>query len=462
LNYYLAIDIGASSGRHILGRIEDGRLLLEEVYRFTNAPDKSANGDLTWDVRALFNHILEGLKACRKAGKIPVSVGIDTWGVDYVLLDKSDSEILPAYCYRDNRTAPFLDTAVPFADMYAKTGIQRQPFNTVYQLLADKAAGRLAGAESMLMLPEYFSYKLTGIKAREYTNATTTGLVGALARAWDSELIDKLRLPQKLFAPLFEPGKALGGFSKAVEKAVGFNCNVILPASHDTASAVAAVPDGAAVFISSGTWSLLGILTDPILSDAARLANYTNEGAVGGKVRFLRNITGLWIIQRIRRETGDKYSFAELAEMAASESGFDYNMDVNAPRFLSPPSMIKAVEEQCREQNLPVPNGIGGLAHCVYNSLARSYADAITELEKITGKRYGAVCVVGGGSNNDYLNRLTAVHTRRRVLAGPGEATAAGNILVQYRADPNRKADGGAFSGIISKSFDIKEYKADV
>ncbi|MDR3318857.1 MAG: rhamnulokinase, partial [Clostridiales bacterium] len=342
MKYYLAIDVGASSGRHILGHIDGGKLVLDEIYRFYNGVKKQ-DGALVWDTEQLFGEILAGIAKCSAIGKIPYSIAIDTWGVDYVLLDKDDKPVLPAYAYRDERTAAFFDTAVPFAELYKRTGIQFQTFNTVYQLLADKAAGRLDGAESMLMLPEYFSYLLTGKKAHEYTAASTTGLLNAVTRDWDYAVIDGLGLPKKLFYEPSQPGRVLGGFTAEIRKTVGFDALVVLAASHDTASAVAAVPRENAAFISSGTWSLLGIETEPILTEAAMRYNYSNEGALFGKVRFLKNIMGLWLIQRIRAEDGDRYGFSELADMAEREAAFDWRIDINAPEFLAPESMTEAV-----------------------------------------------------------------------------------------------------------------------
>jgi rhamnulokinase len=453
IKYYLAIDLGASGGRHILGSVQNGRLVLEELYIFANQP-KSEGGRLVWDIDGIFREILNGLKEAKRVGKIPSKIGVDTWGVDYVLLDKSDREIYPCYCYRDSGTEPFLNAPVS----YERTGIQKQPFNTVYRLLADKADGRLGGAASMLMLPEYFSFKLTGVKAREYTNATTGALVNALTKDWDFQTIESLDLPKKLFPPLVFPGHVLGGFTAKMQAEIGYSAQVVFPATHDTASAVAAVPRENSLFISSGTWSLLGIESEPVLSAEAEKRGYTNEGALDGKIRLLKNIMGLWIIQQIRREAGGDISFAQMAKEAESGAVFDWKIDINHKSFFAPDSMTDAVKSRCAAEGQPVPEGIGQLSHCVYNSLAHSYKNAIDELEALLKRRFDSVCIVGGGSNNDYLNGLTARIAKRVVYAGPGEATAAGNIIVLMRSDGVFDSYASA-KRLITDSFGIKTIK---
>lgn len=460
MKYFLAIDIGASSGRHILGNFENGKLILDEIYRFPNSP--VINGEsLLWDTKALHSHILEGLKKCKELNKIPVSVGIDTWGVDYALLDSEGKTIEPVFSYRDQRTANFFDTVVPFEEMYKSTGIQFQSFNTVYQLLADKSSGKLEKAEDMLMMPEYFSYLLTAKKAREYTNASTTGLLSATVRNWDYNLIDKLNLPKKLFSDVKESGFVLGDLTQEVQEIVGFNTTVVMISSHDTASAVLAAPsDG--IYISSGTWSLLGILSDSIISQDALKYNYANEGQVFGKVRFLKNIMGLWVIQQVRHELNDEFSFIQLADMAKENAVYDWNLDLNKQVFLSPKSMIEAIKEECKQSNQPIPQNVGEIAHLVFNSLAICYKNAIEDLEKITGKKFESISIIGGGSNNHYLNTLTAKHTGKDVFAGPSEATAAGNLLLQAYTygEIDKEGDMSPFSKIIKNSFDIKHIRS--
>ncbi|NLB48805.1 MAG: rhamnulokinase [Erysipelotrichia bacterium] len=455
MEYFLSIDIGASSGRHILGFIENGKIILEEVYRFPNSPDRK-DGHLYWDISRLFNEIKEGIKKCVSLNKIPVGMGIDAWGVDYVLLDKDNKEILPVYCYRDGRTKDFFETPITNEELYFITGTQFQPFNTIYQLLSDKASHRLDKAQNMLYLPEYFSYKLTGKMAHEYTLASTSGLVNAKHQQYDKNILSCLGIKKELLGRLEQPGYCLGSFSEEIKQELGCDIKVILPATHDTASAVIASP-GNEIYISSGTWSLLGIESQPILSIEAKDNHYSNEGSILGKVRFLKNIMGLWMIQEVRRELNDAYEFHELASLAEKENHYDYAIDVNLPEFLNPNSMIDAIKNRCKLDGAPVPNTVGELAHCVYNSLANCYATAVDELERITKTKYNIINIIGGGSKNDYLNRLTAKYLNKKVYAGPSEATAIGNLLVQLVAWGSLK-DYTQAKKLVRKSFDIKSY----
>lgn len=438
MNIYLAIDIGASSGRHIAAWREGGELKMKEIYRFPNLP-KEENGHLVWNLENLCNQVIAGLKACGEQEIIPTSVGIDTWAVDYVLLDGEDKPILPMYCYRDRRGQEGADAVhkiIPFADLYSKTGIQFQPFNTVYQLYWDKQNGRLDGARDFLMLPEYLSFTLCGRWEREYTNASSMGLLDAKAKNWSKPIIEGLGLPEGLFDKEPKtPPVILGRLKQEIAEQVGFTCDVVLPATHDTGSAIAALPDiPDCAYISSGTWSLLGAeLDEPITNEKAMAANFTNEGGVG-TIRFLKNIMGLWLVQCLKRELNDKYSFAELAEMAEAEANFDYRLDVNASRYLAPISVIDEINKECCEKGHPVPKSAGEYAHAVYQSLAHAYAEAIDELERITNKRFDTLCVVGGGANNKYLNKLTEKAIGRPVVTGSSEATALGNILLQEKA----------------------------
>jgi rhamnulokinase len=463
-NYYLAIDLGASGGRHILGHTEDGKLILEEVHRFSNAPLRQGDS-LIWDDERIFREIVAGIVKCGALNKIPYSVSIDTWGVDYALIDGKGEPVKPVYSYRDSRTAPFLNTRPPFEELYAVTGTAEQSFNTVYQLLADKAAGRLEGAEDMLLLPEYFSLGLTGKLGgkvfSEYTIASTTGLLDARQRSWAEGVIGELGLPQRLFKPVKIPPYEAGTLGEALRREAGFDTKVVMVGSHDTASAVGTV-EGDALYISSGTWSLLGIQGEPILSAEARKAGYTNEGALTGKIRFLKNIMGLWVLQQIRHELGDAYSFAQLEEEArktgekAGQAKTGWFIDVNLPQFMNPPSMIEAVKAEYSRTGQQVPETPGELAFCVYSSLAQCYRQAIQDLEELTGKTYAAISIIGGGSKDSYLNSLTAASTGKRVYAGPAEATATGNLLTQMRLAGDPAVEQG-FSGLVKRSFDIKE-----
>ena len=463
--YYLAIDIGASSGRHILGSLENGRYVLEEVYRFPNGA-AMRDGHLCWDYDALLSHVVEGLVRCKDAGKIPETVGIDTWGLDYVLLNRNGERIGLPVAYRDDRTAGMEEAVaseVPDAELYHRAGIQKMAINTIYQMAAQRREHpeELEKAETFLMVPDYLNYLLTGRMCSEYTNATTTALVGAESRDWDRDLIGRLGFPEKAFLPLSVPGTAVGQLKEEIASKVGFQTLVVLPATHDTGSAFLAVParDDDAVYISSGTWSLMGVENPaPITNETSRLLNFTNEGGYMYRYRYLKNIMGLWIIQSIRHETGDAYSFAQLEAMARSEKEFPSVVPANDARFLAPDSMSEAVRESCRESGQPVPETLGQLIQCAYRSLAVCYRDTVRELETVTGKTYTSINVVGGGSKDGYLNELTAAAAGLPLCAGPGEGTALGNLIVQMIRD-------GVFSDLeearraIRPSFDLKEYR---
>ncbi|HBE76731.1 MAG TPA: rhamnulokinase [Firmicutes bacterium] len=437
-NHYLAIDIGASGGRHILGTFKDGQIILEEIYRFTNEM-KTKDNHLCWDFKYLFEQILLGLEKCGQRGKVPVTMGIDTWGVDFVLLDKNDQVLGDTIAYRDSRTSGMdgeLCKLIREDTLYQRTGIQKQLFNTIYQLLALKQTekGIFDRAERFLMAPEYLNFLLTGVKFNEYTNATTTGMVDAAKKTWDRPLIDLLGIKQALFGDLKMPKTPLGPLQKAIQQRVGFNCEVVLPPTHDTASAVLAVPlaDSHSLFISSGTWSLVGLeKAEADCRETSRLANFTNEGGYDYRYRYLKNIMGLWIIQSVKKELGDRYSFSELCAMAEVEKDFPSLIDVNDHAFLAPPNMVMAMQEFCRQRGLPVPTRPGEVASCVYRSLAQSYRDAVLEIESLQDIKIGTIHIVGGGSQADYLNELTARYTGKQILAGPVEATAIGNILSQ-------------------------------
>lgn len=466
MQYYLAIDIGASSGRHVLGWLADGKLRLEEVYRFENGMQKRG-GHLLWDTGRLFQEILNGMKRCKEIGKIPSSVGIDTWAVDYVLLDAKNRLLGEAYGYRDIRTQgmdKFVYAQIPEQELYAVTGIQKQPFNTIYQLMAVKQQHpeELEQAETFLMLPDYFHFLLTGKRVQEYTNATSTQMVHAQSRTWDGTILDRLGYPKKLFGTLAAPGTCIGHLTGEVQKAVGYDCEVILPATHDTASAVLAVPSlqENTLYISSGTWSLIGAeRRTPICTEASRQANFTNEGGYAYRYRYLKNIMGLWMIQSVRHELGNRYSFQELCALAEQERDFPSRVDVNEAVFLAPETMIGAIQTTCAHMGQPVPHTPGELAAVVYQSLAESYAEAIGELEQLTGKHYEEIHIVGGGSNAEYLNQLTAEKTGRRVLAGPAEATAIGNLAAQMIASGEFSDDREARRCIL-QSCEVRCYEA--
>ena len=425
MNYYLAVDIGASSGRHIVGWMEDGELKTEEVFRFPNGVQER-DGHLTWDIDALEASVRKGVREAKERFGSICSMSIDTWGVDYVLL-KGDETVYPCYGYRDSRTENVIGKVheiVPFEELYAHTGIQYQPFNTIYQLYCDKLAGRLEGVTDVLMVPDYLMYRLTGVKKQEYTNATTTGLVNAKAKTWDMEIIRKLGLPEHLFGELSMPGTETGVYQEE-------EIPVVLCPTHDTASAVEGLPlpDGA-MFLSSGTWSLLGMkLAEPQTSEESLRANFTNEGGVG-YIRYLKNIMGLWIIQNLQKMLN--ISFPEMVELARSSS-YEKVFDVNLPCFLEPFHMREDILHELGEEELSDADVINS----VYRSLAHSYGEAVRELENVTGLHPEELYIGGGGAKNAYLNELTAQFTGKKVVALPIEATALGNLKTQMNARIN-------------------------
>ena len=458
MRYFLAIDIGASSGRHILGHVEDGKIRLEEVYRFTNGQIRAGGHDC-WDLDRLVESVKAGIDAALAKCPAIESLGIDTWGVDFVLLDEQGARCSDAVAYRDARTvgadAEIEREVMSFAELYSRTGIQKAAYNTIYQLWALKKEHpeQLANAAHYLSVPEYLNYALTGKIVHEYTHSSTTGLLAAAAKDWDRELLRALGLPEKIFGKLEMPGAFVGEYR---------GVKVVLPGMHDTASAYLAVParDDRAVYISSGTWSLLGVESEcAITTPAACAANFTNEGGAWGRYRILKNIMGLWMVQSIRRELngvsyvegkasdataaalaalgdyapGHEYSFAELETRAREASDGFALVDANDGRFLNPPSMIAEVLAAAAERGR-APATIGELIQCVYRSLARCYAEAIKGLSAVTGREYTSVNIVGGGSKDGYLNELTAAATGLEVFAGPTEGTAIGNLIVQMVA----------------------------
>ena len=462
--YYLAVDIGASSGRHILGHMEQGRMVMEEIHRFRNGLIMK-DGEACWDLEQLFEEIKTGLKKCGESGKIPVSMGIDTWAVDFVLLDEMGRVLGNTVGYRDKRTEGMerlVYEILPEKELYRRTGIQKQIFNTIYQLMAvkEKHPEYLEKADAMLMIPDYFQFLLTGRKAAEYTNATTTQLVSPRTKDWDMELIEMLGYPKGIFHSVKDAGAVLGGFTEEIQREVGFDCQVILPATHDTGSAVLAVPskDDKALYISSGTWSLMGVeLGQADCTEKSRRLNFTNEGGYAHRFRYLKNIMGLWMIQSLKKELGDVYSFAELCQMAEKEE-IPSLVDCNDGRFLAPVSMTKAVQEYCEETGQQVPMTPGQLAGVIYRSLADCYGRTVGEIEEMTGIQYRHLHVVGGGANAAYLNQLTASSTRKTVLAGPTEATAVGNLMVQMMAKGVWK-DLKAARQCVYDSFEIQVYE---
>ncbi|WP_300683232.1 rhamnulokinase [Acutalibacter sp. 1XD8-36] len=444
MKYYLAIDIGASSGRHIIGWQEDGALRTEEVYRFKNGVTER-DGHLTWDIDRLEREVRAGIDTA--LGRYPriESLSVDTWGVDYVLL-RGDRPVLPCYAYRDSRTEvsiPRVHEIIPFPELYARTGIQFQTFNTIYQLYADKLSGRLEGATGYLMMPEYLMWRLCGGRQEsftglhEYTIATTTGLVNARTGEFDLEIIRRLGLPEELFTGLSQPGTVVGEYK---------GIRVVLCPTHDTASAVEGIPmetDAAGsgegeLFLSSGTWSLLGAkLQEAVTTPESLEANFSNEGGVG-YIRCLKNIMGMWMVNNLREELCPGEDFSAITESAGA-SAYQGLVDVTAQRFMAPESMSGEICRALEESGYTAPESPGDYFRCAYRSLARCYGESVRVLEGLTGRRYSKLYIVGGGAKNQYLNRLTEEETGLKVVALPIEATALGNLNSQITAQKSIK-----------------------
>lgn len=518
---YAAVDIGASSGRVVIGTVHDGRIELTEIHRFDNI-QKRCDGHDCWDIEMLFRETVAGLAKCKEAGYTPKTVGIDTWGVDFVLLDENDQLIGNAVAYRDDRTDGMYSVAdrimAPDA-VYRRTGIQRQPFNTIYQLIALKREHpeQLEQAKSFLMIPDYLAFLLTGTKVNEYTNASTTCLLNARTQQWDEVLLDTFDIPKEMFCEVVMPGTDLGQVTSEIADQLGYTPHIIAPATHDTGSAYLAVParDADAVFLSSGTWSLLGVENEgPITSDASRFQNFTNEGGYDLRFRFLKNIMGLWMIQSIRRElNGVSYvegkedaegssdderaseraaeeaqlppfvrdlgvdtaagaaaatttagstetltlGFGDLIEAAQAAQDFEAHVNVNDDRFLAPDSMIDEIRLACFETGQAVPTTVGELMRCVYVSLSNCYAESIEEMASLTGRTYTSINIVGGGCQDAYLNQLTTDACGIPVFAGPVEGTSLGNLAVQMIVD-GVFPDLQSVRDAIATSFDVKRF----
>ena len=466
MNYYLAIDIGASSGRHILGSVENGKINLEEIYRFENGMSKIGD-EYCWNIEQLFKDIKKGIKKCKEIGKVPNSIGIDTWAVDFVLLDENDKMLGNAVAYRDDRTEGMMEEAfkvIPKDMMYLYTGIQFQRFNTVYQLLSIKKNNPeiLEKAKTFLMIPDYLNFLLTGKKVNEYTNATSTQLINSFERTWDEKILEELGIKKDIFQEIKLPKTSLGNLREELKEEFGFDMEVILPATHDTGSAFISsiCNDSDSIYLSSGTWSLIGVENRfPICVPQAMEYNFTNEGGMDYRYRFLKNIMGLWVIQEVRRNIENKYSFAELVDLAREHSDFNSIVNIDDDRFLKPENMIEEIKAYCSETNQKVPEEIGAVAQCVFNSLAHCYKNAIASLEDIFEKEFKRINIFGGGCQNNLLNELVAKVTGKEVMAGPVEATAIGNIVAQLVSKGVFK-DLGEARQAVKESFDIKVFKA--
>lgn len=463
---YLAVDLGASSGRVLAGLFENGKLELAELHRFWNGAVKQDDG-LHWNIDQLSTEIKTGLKKGFAAyGGAVEAIGVDTWGVDYGLLDGDGKLLNQPFHYRDSRNddmAARVFETIPQAELYRRTGLQLLPFNTVYQLAAELRAGRaeLQKAEQMLLIPDLFNYFLTGCAVNEYTNATTTQLLDAKKRTWDFELIRKLGIPEKIFGKLVMPGTVLGKLTPKLAKELGGDADVIAVGSHDTASAVAAAPleSKHCAYLSSGTWSLMGLEEpQPVITADSAKYNITNEGGVCGTIRFLKNIGGLWLLQECRRnwaEQGEELDFIQIADLAMASEPFIAFINPDSPEFAQPCDMPAKIQEFCRRTGQRVPETKGEIARVAYESLAMRYRTVFQTLEKLHGQRLEQLHIVGGGCQNRVLNRFSADAINRPVITGPIEATAIGNILMQMIA----KGDiGGLAEGrrMIVESFGTK------
>ncbi len=451
----LAVDLGASSGRTIVGEVESGTIRLEESHRFENGMVETG-GTRRWDVAGLLDQIKTGIAA---AGRLD-SIGIDTWGVDYGLLDANGDLLTEPFAYRDARhetAIPRVYDIIPKRRLYQITGMQELPFNTIFQLVAEKThhPDLHERADRLLMMPELLTYLLTGQAQSEYSISSTTGLLNAAERNWDRDLIRTLDLPQRLFGPVAMPGARAGEYQ---------GTPVVCPAMHDTGSAVAAVPaveGGQWAYLSSGTWSLIGAeLDQPVLTDAAADADFTNEGGAEGKIRFLKNINGLWLIQECRRiwaERGREMAFAEIAA-AAEASDYRGTIDPNDPRYLAPENMVEEILGDLETRGQPRPETEGDLARCCYLSLAATYRKELDRLQEVTGKRFDRLHIVGGGCKADLLNRLAAEAVGLPVHAGPAEATAIGNLCVQAKAC-GQFADLAEARRAVADAFPVQVYE---
>ena len=459
---YVAVDLGASGGRVVAGHLEDGRLRLDELGRFPNGAER-LDGHLRWDVLGLFAKISNALKKA----KAPAGIGVDSWGVDFGLLGQDGSLLGMPVAYRDPRTEGAMEEFFKLVSpekIYRRTGIQFMSFNTLYQLFAMRTAQdpHLEAAADLLFIPDLMHYFLSGRKASEHTDASTSQMLNVETGEWDQELLEPLGLKPSLLQEIVPPGTVLGPLTPEMQKKTGLGpVPVVAPATHDTASAVAAVPAEGEnwAFLSSGTWSLMGVeRRRPVVSEEARRANFTNEGGVEGTFRLLKNITGLWLAQSCRAEFEREYDFAELARLAEDAPAFASLIDVDDPRFLNPASMTGEISKFCRESGQPIPEAPGEFIRCALESLALRCRGVLDSLEELHGAPLDRIHVVGGGVQNELLCQMTADATGRPVLAGPVEATVTGNLIVQARALGHLSSveEGRR---LLRDSFTIKEYE---
>jgi rhamnulokinase len=465
---YAAVDLGAASGRVMLARVGPSTLDLTEAHRFPNVPVSLPDG-LHWDVLRLYRDVLDGLTAAARGPERIVGIGVDAWGVDYGLLDGSGALVGNPYHYRDGRTAAIFDQVharIPRADLYQITGVQFLPFNTLYQLAADAAAGRLDAACTVLLIPDLIGYWLTGSAGAEITNASTTALLDVLGGCWSPRVLDALGLRAELLPPLRRPGEVIGPPRPEVAAETGLPAGTVITAvgSHDTASAVVGVPaDGERfAYISCGTWSLVGVeLERPVLTEESRAANFTNEGGVDGRIRYLRNVMGLWLLQeslRVWQRAGLPAHLPTLLAAAAGAPAGGPVVDPDDPAFLPPGDMPARIAVACERAGQQPPSGQARIVRCILDSLAAAYARSVRDAVRLSGREVKVVHLVGGGTRNALLCQLTADACGLPVLAGPVEATALGNVLVQARAHGSIRGDLDTMRALVRATQDIRRH----
>lgn len=462
---YLAVDIGASSGRLIAGKISNGRLEIKEIHRFPNG-FRMEDGHERWDIDYLIEEIFEGLEKAKKLGINQAKLGIDTWAVDYVLVDSQGRKVKNPVSYRDQRTAQAIEhftKKISKETIYQKTGIQFLDFNTLYQFYTEDQ-NDLMHADKIMLIPDYIGFVLTGQGVTEETNASTTQMLNLSERKFDEDLLKAVNLNEEKFFPFAQAGTVLGKLKPEWHQKYDLpDCEVITVATHDTASAVVGTPAIGQnwAFISSGTWSLLGTeLSAPENGKEAFNENYTNEWGAYHTYRFLKNIMGLWMVQTVRKNIDNQYTFAEMAEMAGQVKPFQQFIDVNESRFANPENMIEEIQSYCQETNQKVPETIGEIVASIYCNLALFYANEISKMEKITNRPIDSINIVGGGSNINLLNQLTSTLSGKQVYAGPNEATAIGNLIVQMITSGELK-DLEEGRNVIRNSFEIKHYQPE-
>jgi len=468
ISKFLAIDLGAESGRAFVGILDSGKIFLEEIHRFPNVPIVIEE-HLHWNTSELFGQIKKSIRLAVEKGFGDIeSVGIDTWGVDFGLVNEHDGTVDPPFTYRDSRTNGVMERVfekISKKEIFERTGIQFMQINSLYQLCSMRGECSFDRFDRLLFMPDLMNYFLTGEKLSEYTIASTSQMFNAIQKRWDESILSRLDLPMRIMGPIVQPGTVIGPMLPGIRREAGLKreVNVVAVASHDTASAIAAVPPSEEewAFLSSGTWSLIGIEAErPIINEISLASNFTNEGGVGGKITFLQNIMGLWLLQELRRsweKDGAYYSYDELANMARDATGFKCIVDPGDSSFLNPHNMEDAISVFCNQTNQPLPKSRGEFVRCVFESLAFKYSSALQKINVITGKNIERLHIVGGGSRNEMLNQFTADAAEIPVIAGPTEAAVLGNIMVQAMAHGKIGSleDGRA---VIKDSFELREY----